>query len=91
MNASRTNSFAEAYAPDAPILIAGSSPSALARAEGTIEGTGLRVAGKVLVEMAPERIEALEADGVLKVEGDRGLAARFVTLFPLPPKAPRPG
>jgi DNA-binding HxlR family transcriptional regulator len=31
-------------------------------------------------------LEALEADGALKVEGDRALAARFVTLFPLPPK-----
>ena len=31
-------------------------------------------------------IEVLEADGALKVEGDRKLAARFVTLFPLPPK-----
>jgi DNA-binding HxlR family transcriptional regulator len=31
-------------------------------------------------------IEALEAEGALKVEGDRGLAARFVTFFPLPPK-----
>ena len=32
-------------------------------------------------------IEALEAEGALKVEGDRNLAATFVTLFPLPPKA----
>jgi DNA-binding HxlR family transcriptional regulator len=32
-------------------------------------------------------IEALEAEGALKVEGDRRLAAKFVTLFPLPPKA----
>ena len=32
-------------------------------------------------------IDALEAEGVLKVEGDRALAAEFVTLFPLPPKA----
>jgi hypothetical protein len=32
-------------------------------------------------------IEALEAEGALKVEGDRALAARFVTLFPLPEKA----
>jgi DNA-binding HxlR family transcriptional regulator len=31
--------------------------------------------------------EALEAAGILKVEGDRELAARFATLFPLPPKA----
>jgi DNA-binding HxlR family transcriptional regulator len=32
-------------------------------------------------------IEALEAEGALAVEGDRALAAKFVTLFPLPPKA----
>jgi DNA-binding HxlR family transcriptional regulator len=32
-------------------------------------------------------LEALEAGGALKIEGDRDLAARFVTLFPLPPKA----
>jgi DNA-binding HxlR family transcriptional regulator len=32
-------------------------------------------------------IEALEAEGALGVEGDRALAARFVTLFPLPSKA----
>jgi DNA-binding HxlR family transcriptional regulator len=31
-------------------------------------------------------IEALEADGALAVEGDRALAKRFVTLFPLPQK-----
>ncbi|MEA3029449.1 MAG: hypothetical protein QOG13_774 [Sphingomonadales bacterium] len=32
-------------------------------------------------------IEALEAEGALAVEGDSKLAAKFVTLFPLPPKA----
>lgn len=31
-------------------------------------------------------LEAMEAEGALTVEGDRELAARFVTLFPLPPK-----
>ena len=36
-------------------------------------------------------LEALEAEGALKLEGDRALAARFVTLFPLPPKASLPG
>ena len=36
-------------------------------------------------------LDALEADGVLKVEGDRALARRFVTLFPLPSKAAGPG
>jgi DNA-binding HxlR family transcriptional regulator len=32
---------------------------------------------------------ALEAQGVLSLEGDRLLAERFVTLFPLPPKVER--
>lgn len=36
-------------------------------------------------------IEALEAAGVLALEGDRALAQRFVGLFPLPSKAPMPG
>jgi len=35
-------------------------------------------------------LAALEADGLLAIEGDRALAERFVTLFPLPPKAPIP-
>ena len=35
-------------------------------------------------------IDALEAAGVLRVEGDRALAERFTTLFPLPPKAAPP-
>ena len=33
----------------------------------------------------------LEAAGALKLEGDRRIAERFIALFPLPPKAPRPG
>ena len=32
-------------------------------------------------------LAALEFDGALALEGDRALAERFVTLFPLPPKA----
>lgn len=32
-------------------------------------------------------LAALEADGLLGIEGDRALAEQFVTLFPLPPKA----
>ncbi len=32
-------------------------------------------------------METLEAEGALRVEGDRALAKRFVTWFPLPPKA----
>lgn len=36
-------------------------------------------------------LDALEAAGALRIEGDRALAERFTTLFPLPPKAQRPG
>jgi len=35
-------------------------------------------------------LAALEAEGALGIEGERALAERFVTLFPLPPKAPVP-
>jgi DNA-binding HxlR family transcriptional regulator len=33
-------------------------------------------------------LDALEGEGALSVEGDRALAGRFATLFPLPAKAP---
>ncbi len=36
-------------------------------------------------------LAALEADGAIRITGDRALAGRFTTLFPLPPKAARPG
>ena len=35
-------------------------------------------------------LDALEADGALTVEGNRALAGRFVTLFPLPSKVSGP-
>jgi len=35
-------------------------------------------------------LEMLEQAGALQVEGDRALAHRFVSLFPLPPKASKP-
>ena len=34
-------------------------------------------------------LDILEKEGALRIEGDRALAERFVTLFPLPPKAAR--
>ena len=37
-----------------------------------------------------QSLAALEADGVLTVEGDRDLASRFITLFPLPSKVSAP-
>ena len=36
-------------------------------------------------------LDALEAGGAVSIEGDRELARRFVTWFPLPPKAAAPG
>lgn len=35
-------------------------------------------------------LAALEQEGALRIDGDRALAERFVTLFPLPPKAQMP-
>ncbi|MGE0221728.1 MAG: winged helix-turn-helix transcriptional regulator [Acetobacteraceae bacterium] len=35
-------------------------------------------------------LQGLEASGELRVEGDHALAERFITLFPLPPKADQP-
>lgn len=35
---------------------------------------------------AGEPLAALESAGAIQIEGDRDLAGRFVTLFPLPPK-----
>src|SRR5215207_5112712 len=37
-----------------------------------------------------QALEALERTGALRVEGNRDLAQRFVSLFPLPPKASKP-
>lgn len=57
-----------------PILIAGDSAAALQRAAQTIGACGLRVAGSVGLEDAPERIERQAAASALWVEldGDRG-------------------
>ena len=40
--------------------------------------------------MAACRWRRWRREGALEIEGDRALAERFVTLFPLPPKAPVP-
>jgi DNA-binding HxlR family transcriptional regulator len=52
-------------------------------ADFALTGPATAIAGAVYGGVP---IEALEADGALKVEGNRSLAERFVTLFPLPPK-----
>ena len=70
--------------------------------DGAIKAARGEPAGADLVfEGAPGAVAAavyggvpfaeLEGAGMLKLEGDRTIADRFITLFPLPPKAPRPG
>ena len=67
-------------------------------AEGRIETARGDAAGADLVFAGPATaiaaavygavpLDALEAQGALAVDGDRALALRFTTLFPLPPKA----
>jgi len=53
-------------------------------ADLSLAGEARTVAGLVYGGLIAED---LEAAGALRVDGDRGLLARFVTLFPLPPKA----
>ena len=57
---------------------------------GTAAGTDLVLTAPAPIIAAAvyggQKLEDLEAAGALRVEGDRALAERFVTLFPLPPK-----
>jgi len=57
-------------------------------ADVTFEGAPGAVAAAVYGEVP---LAELETGGALRIEGDRRIAERFITLFPLPPKAPRPG
>jgi DNA-binding HxlR family transcriptional regulator len=52
-------------------------------ADTVFDGTPTGVAAFVY---GSQPIEVLESAGMLKLEGDRAVAARFATLFPLPPK-----
>lgn len=61
---------------------------------GSAAGTDLVLTGAAPIIAASvysgQKLEVLEAAGALQVEGDRELAGRFVTLFPLPPKVGTP-
>jgi DNA-binding HxlR family transcriptional regulator len=63
---------------------------ALTVARGPIEGADATFAGTASIVAAAVYggvpIPALEAHGALRVAGDRALAERFATFFPLPPK-----
>jgi DNA-binding HxlR family transcriptional regulator len=56
-------------------------------ADAIFEGTPAAVAAAVYGGVP---LAELERQGALSIEGDRALAERFATLFPLPPKAPVP-
>jgi DNA-binding HxlR family transcriptional regulator len=57
---------------------------------GSAGGTDLVLAGTAPAIAAAvyggQALEGLESAGALTIEGDRALAQRFLTLFPLPPK-----
>ena len=53
-------------------------------ADLVVAGTAPAIAGFIYGGVP---LAALEAEGALSVTGDRALADRFATLFPLPPKA----
>jgi DNA-binding HxlR family transcriptional regulator len=56
---------------------------AAANTDLSIAGTAPAIAAAVY---GGEPLDELEAAGTLAIEGDRALAEKFVTLFPLPPK-----
>jgi DNA-binding HxlR family transcriptional regulator len=58
----------------------------LEKTDVVFTGTAATIARAVY---AGQPIDALEAEGVLRVEGDRAVAEQFVSLFPLPPKVQR--
>ena len=60
----------------------------LDEADAVLAGPVAAVAGAIY---GGRKLEELEEEGLLRVEGDRALAGWFVTLFPLPPKAAREG
>ncbi|MEA3002475.1 MAG: hypothetical protein QOH81_1263, partial [Sphingomonadales bacterium] len=87
---------AEGLAMRVGLRIGGES-FALRLAGGAIEAERGEAAGADLIFTGPATaiaaavyggvpLDALAAQGALTVEGDRALAERFVTLFPLPPK-----
>jgi DNA-binding HxlR family transcriptional regulator len=63
-------------------------------ARGALDGADLILTGTPPVLAGAiyggQTLEALEGAGLLRIEGDRELARRFIGLFPLPPKASRP-
>jgi DNA-binding HxlR family transcriptional regulator len=70
-----------AHLADGSITI---TPGSVDNAEVVLEGAPRILAAAIY---GGQPLAALEAAGALRIEGDRELAERLVTLFPLPPKA----
>lgn len=79
-----------AHLADGAIEIAPVTADAMALDDADVifGGTARMIAAAIY---GGQRLIDLEAAGAIEVEGDRRLAKRFVTLFPLPPKAALPG
>jgi len=70
MDAYLSNRSDLTYSDEHPILIAASSEAAMARAERTIEASGLRVGAKLPIERSRERIEQQARVGAVWIELD---------------------
>lgn len=79
---------------DAETFLAHLAGGRIEIARGPLDGADLIFSGAPPVMAGAiyggQPMAALESAGVLKVEGDRALAERFIGLFPLPPKASLP-
>src|SRR3954453_10819748 len=71
MNAIASHPAESPYRDPAPVLVVASSEDAMARAERTIEASGVRVGPKLTVEMAGPRLERQAHAAALWVELDR--------------------
>jgi DNA-binding MarR family transcriptional regulator len=70
MDAIPTETFDLHYSDVPPLLLAASSDAAMARAERSIDATGLRVGARVPIELAKERIEQQIAASAIWIELD---------------------
>ena len=77
----------------AGIFVAGLNDGTIEVGRGSVDDADVVLIGEAPAIAAAvyggQPLGMLEAAGMLTVEGDRALAERFITLFPLPPKVER--
>lgn len=71
MDAYLTDAADLTYSDRPPVLLAASSEAAMARAESTIEASGLRVGARLSLELAKDRVDQQAAATALWIELDR--------------------